>query len=368
MTSKLFERISETNELYRRISCEASAGIYLYGAGFVGRWSVSYLESIGIPVLGFVDSVSSKWGTVILGKPVYSPTDPLIVSARTLLITSRHAVPAIKKALAHLSASIMSIDAFVVHQQGKLNTERVEHLLSGDRASLDTFHAVLLSMLEGTTQPLRHHADNRPFFDQFGFFNRDGEIFVDAGAYVGDSLERFIWAVNGVFRHAYAFEPGKTQFEAMERRVSRLVAEWALKPESVSLINKGISSESRTVQISSASHLIQTRIDEMSSRFEEKNKEKTEIQVVSLDQYFQDEKFTLLKVDVEGSEASLLQGAVKSIERCRPRIALSVYHYPTDIFLLPVQCSQANSDYNFTLGHHSTQLMDTVLYCRDKND
>lgn len=367
MLTKLLERISETREIYQKISSDAPNGVYLYGAGFVGRWSVAYLEGIGIPVLGFVDSDSSKWGASILGKPVFSPSDPLIVSARSLLITSRHAVPAIKNALAHLSAFIMSIDAFVVHQQGKEGIERVEQLLSDDRVSLNTFHAVLLSMLEGTTRPLKHYANNRPFFDQFGFFNRDGEVFVDAGAYVGDSLERFIWSVNGVFRHAYAFEPGKTQYEAMEKRVNRLASEWALRPESITLINKAVASENGMVRIIEEGQLTSHSICLQGT--ECVLEDKTEyVDVVSLDSYLSGVKYSLLKVDVEGSELDLIHGAKESISENRPRIALSIYHYPTDVFTLPLKVAEISGDYTFTLGHHSSKLMETVLYCRDIND
>ena len=59
------------------------------------------------------------------------------------------------------------------------------------------------------------------------------------------------------------------------------------------------------------------------------------VEVVSLDEYFGGDRFTFLKVDVEGSEAELIDGAAKIIHYHRPRIALSVYHYPTDIFTLP---------------------------------
>ena len=76
----------------------------------------------------------------------------------------------------------------------------------------------------------------------------------------------------------------------------------------------------------------------------------------------------LIKIDVEGSEKALLEGAAEVIKRCRPRIALSVYHYPTDIFELPIIIMQLNHNYQISLGHHSFQQMETVLYCRDKND
>ncbi|HHQ4683426.1 TPA: FkbM family methyltransferase [Aeromonas veronii] len=367
MSTELLECLHSTQGDYKKIITLAKSGVYLYGAGFIGRWAVSYLESIGVPVFGFVDSDQKKWGAIINGKQVYSPSDSCVIQAKVIIITTRHAVKPVEKLLAHLQAATMSIDAMVVHRASEDGSiEKVKELFSHDKLSLLTFNAVLSSMLSGTTRPLMPIADSRPFFERFGFFNRDQEIFVDAGAYVGDSLERFIWSVNGVFRQVHAFEPGVTQFEALKKRVCRLSQEWALKPESIYLINKGLSFENKKISVASPENLIQmtmTDVDVSPNAYDTSN-----IELTSLDSYFDGRRYTLLKVDVEGSEAALLQGARQSIATYKPRIALSVYHYPTDIFNLPLQLKNINQDYIFCLGHHSSQLMDTVLYASEKDD
>jgi FkbM family methyltransferase len=153
----------------------------------------------------------------------------------------------------------------------------------------------------------------------------------------------------------------------MTKRVDRLIAEWSLAPEQISLINKGVSDVSRSVEIKRGAHLIQSRID-LAATIIGNNDPSVVVNTISLDEYFDGDVFTFLKVDIEGSEAAMLDGAVKSIQKCRPRIALSVYHYPTDIFELTNKCFTLNPDYKFSLSHHSSQLMETVLYCRDKND
>ncbi len=367
MSNELAISLNKTSDLYNRIRHDAIEGVYIYGAGFVGTWSVTYLEGLRIPVLGFIDSNPQKWGSMVTGKRVFNLDYPGVRSAKIILIGSRHAVPAIKKSLEHLPAKVMSIDEFVVHHYGSEKIESLESFFSYDQHSLNTARAVLLSMLEGTTRPLSLYADNRPFFDKFGFFNRDGEIFVDAGAYVGDSVERFLWSVNGVFKHIYAFEPGLMQFHAMEKRVERLMVEWAFDPGKISLINRGVSNVSNSVQLTSGAHIIQTRIDQIDDK-EHLSEPAYISSTVTLDEYFDGNEFTFLKVDIEGSESALLDGAVMSIQKWHPRIALSIYHYPTDIFELPKKCFDLNPDYKLSVSHHSSQLMDTVLYCRDKND
>lgn len=350
---------------YKKVMASIVDGVYLYGAGFIGRWAVDYLERNGLPVLGFVDSNQEKWGKFINGKQVFSPSENCIFEAKTILITSRHAVHAVKKSLSHLNAAIMSIDALVVIHSSKNQIEKITKLLEHDHKSIQTFYAVISAMLSGSTRSLKPIANNKPFFDIFGFFNRNEEIFVDAGSYVGDSLERFIWSVNGVFRHIHAFEPGPLQFKALKKRVERLRQEWALTEDSISLINKGITSENRIARIDNSTNLIQTKVYDNDSFH---NDSSINIETTSLDSYFDGNNFTFLKVDIEGSESALLQGARKSINKFRPRIALSVYHYPTDIFDLPLQLNSLNTDYSFQLRHHSSQLMDTVLYAKDENE
>lgn len=369
MSIDLERLINHSHSNYKELIAVSNEGTYLYGAGFIGKWAVSYLESIGIPVLGFIDSDPNKWGRIIKGKKVFCLSDECIIRSKSIIITSRHAVKQVEKLLVNLSTTIMSVDALVVHRYNELGIiSNIQKLFSHDLDSQNTFNAVLSAMLSGSTQYLMQIADNRPFFDKFGFFNCDQEIFVDAGAYVGDSLERFIWSVNGVFHQIHAFEPGILQFRALEKRVSRLTEEWALKLDSLSLVNKGLSSSSKKALINTADNLIQMSVLDEMPLLRDQNTEVENIELISLDSYFNGKKYTFLKVDVEGSELALLQGAMYSIAMHKPKIALSVYHYPIDIFELPLQLKAIHENYTFFLGHHSSQLMDTVLYARDQND
>lgn len=358
--------LNKDKDAYEHILNSTHNGVYLYGAGFVGRWASLYFEQIGIPVRGFVDSDERKRGQIFADKPVYSLSDLTAAQARNILISSRHAVPKIKERLVGVDINPISVDSFVVHHAYPEKVMRVASILSHDELSLKTFWAVLVSMLEGETKSLAPYADARPYFDRFGFFNRMDEVFVDAGAYVGDSMERFIWSVNGVFKEIHAFEPGPIQFRALEQRVMRLQNEWAIPNGKIKLINKYLSSKNDSYNLKEKELLTSLS---MQNQVLDKNIEiSCLIQGITLDSYINDKDITFMKIDVEGSEKSLLQGAETVIKRCRPRIALSIYHYPTDIFELPEIAIQLNQDYQFSLGHHSYQQMETVLYCRDKNE
>ena len=87
-----------------------------------------------------------------------------------------------------------------------------------------------------------------------------------------------------------------------------------------------------------------------------------EIPVCALDEVCGDEKITFIKMDVEGSEYKALLGAEKIISCCKPKLAISIYHNPEDIWELPELILKMNPDYKFYIRHYSLAGEDTVLY------
>ena len=362
LKQRLLLQVSQSHHDFQAIKDLQADATYLYGAGFVGRWACRYLKSIGSNIQGFIDSDPTRKGTVCMGYPIYGPTDSAIQNARSIIITSRHAVPAINQRLLGLGKPVISIDAFVVHDEMNNRFKIVESFFKDDPISQNTFYSVLLSMLEGSTAALAPYASSVPYFERFRFFNTYGEIFVDAGAYVGDSLERFIWSVNGVFKHAYVFEPGIRQFKALKARINRLSGEWALDNGQITAERSALSSSNGEALISNEEKLTQSSLHQ-SSDSQIIDHHLTTVRMVSLDEYLDQKPATLIKVDVEGSEADFLIGARNTIINHKPKLALSIYHYPTDIYELPIAVHALNPSYSFGLGHHSSMLMDTVLYC-----
>ena len=59
----------------------------------------------------------------------------------------------------------------------------------------------------------------------------------------------------------------------------------------------------------------------------------------------------------------MLIGAKDSLEEYKPKLAISVYHKPDDLFRIIDICKQLVLDYFFSLRHHSPKLVDSTLYC-----
>ncbi|MCI8672219.1 MAG: hypothetical protein HFI89_01815 [Lachnospiraceae bacterium] len=57
-----------------------------------------------------------------------------------------------------------------------------------------------------------------------------------------------------------------------------------------------------------------------------------------------------------------LQGAVKTIRRNRPRLAVSIYHKPEDIIELPEYILSLHNDYKLYIRHYQMSSCETILY------
>jgi len=87
------------------------------------------------------------------------------------------------------------------------------------------------------------------------------------------------------------------------------------------------------------------------------------IEVYSLDSFLKGNAVTFIKADVEGMEMDLLRGAQTTIRRYKPKMALCVYHYPSDLFEVVEFVRSLVPGYKFSLRQHAPIFGDFVLYC-----
>lgn len=329
----------------------------LYGLGFLGRWVLPQLKEKGVRLVSCYDANTALTGTLIEGLPIHSASELKSAAPDFLFIAARHAVRPVSAMLSGMKIAHASYDAW--HVASNLDAFRHVHdRLLGDERSKEVLRAVLMAMLTGDNRYCAAVSEKDQYFCLPPFWGWEREFYVDAGAYVGDSAERFIWTHNGLFSKLYAFEPGSRQFTALKTRFQRLIDEWALDPVSITLANCGLGETDSSVSAASVNgQMTSFAIGQNSGATG------TNVDVVSLDRYLNGAPITFLKADVEGMEMALLKGAQATIERCRPKISICVYHYPTDIPDIANYLSELVPNYKFALRHHSPQLMETVLYC-----
>jgi FkbM family methyltransferase len=215
-----------------------------------------------------------------------------------------------------------------------------------------------MAMLTGDQAYCRAVCEPDQYFCLPDFCGPKSEIYVDAGAFDGDSVQAFLTAHDGMVAKIHAFEPGPQQFVALRARAERLATEWQLKPGSIELINAALSDiDGRAHGDSGSGQLTSFAIGH------DNGANGVAVEIVSLDRHLNGAPLTFLKADVEGMEMALLRGAQVTIRRHRPKIAVCAYHYPTDIPELAHAIGELVPNYRFALRHHTPQLMETVLYC-----
>lgn len=87
--------------------------------------------------------------------------------------------------------------------------------------------------------------------------------------------------------------------------------------------------------------------------------------MTSLDDYISNKNISrvdVIKMDIEGFEMAALEGASQIIKEFKPRLAISAYHKPEDIWKIPHKLKSQNADYKIYFGHHSPIQWESVYY------
>ena len=189
----------------------------------------------------------------------------------------------------------------------------------------------------------------KQYFDIDLVPNCQNEVFVDVGAYTGDSVQNFIASYGkNCYKKIYCYDITEEIFTEMQKNLQKY-ANIAYKNKAVTDFNGEIGVGRN--QFSSSANFT----SETSQNF---------VEAVTLDDDIQ-EKITLIKMDIEGGEISAIKGAKNHIKLDRPKMFLSVYHNNTHIFEIPKLIHSISKDYQFHLRYYGGCIYPTeiVLIC-----
>jgi FkbM family methyltransferase len=154
----------------------------------------------------------------------------------------------------------------------------------------------------------------------------NSEVYIDGGAYTGDTAEEFIKASGGGYAHVYSFEPDPDNYKIAARNLA--------KYEHVDLIQRGLWSKETELQFKTADNIV-TGIGSAIVPSQAQDPKIISVPVTSLDAFFGGrpdcELPTLIKLDVEGAEKEALLGAAQIIRKTKPKLIICAYHKPEDI-------------------------------------
>jgi FkbM family methyltransferase len=158
------------------------------------------------------------------------------------------------------------------------------------------------------------------------------EVFVDCGAFDGDSVLAFLAACQSRFKAVLAFEPDPIAVGRLRRRIDQL-------PGSI----RGRIGIAQAAVGESAGTL---RFDGEGTPGSHLSKDGSlTVDCVRLDDALANVAPTFIKMDIEGAEQGALAGAAETIRRSRPVLAICVYHLQEDLFRIPLLIKQLAPDY-----------------------
>lgn len=138
---------------------------------------------------------------------------------------------------------------------------------------------------------------------------RNGDVVIDAGAFAGFFTQQ---ALTRRAKKIIAIEPVSILAEANRKTFAEQINDGQVEVHQV-----GLGSESQQGFIH----------EDMERPFASQlSSEGTAVQIVSVDDLIGDTRIDFIKMDIEGAEIDAVKGAQDTIKRCKPKIAIAVYH------------------------------------------
>jgi len=354
-----------------KLDLKVNDRVWVYGSGTFAETVISELENLGIVVLGVIDHLN-------LGKHVNSSRNSYIVKSLSqarlepesqiilavcnlygdLMKISSSIEPTIHVTspveLFHLFSE-QGIDSqnywlstdFELFSRSRSEIQRFREIL-GDEASKNLFDGILKYREHGqiidlpSPRPLREQY----LAKEYSTPPKDLRV-IDLGACQGENLEEFLDAGHS-FIDGFLFEPDERNLKVLRNRLA------LLDLNSLESHPLGAWSETTTLRFRASGNpaAAVSGIGDVS------------INVIALDDFIPAEYSpNFIKMDIEGAEMEALEGMTNLIKNHAPHLAISVYHKPSDLWIIGNSLHQRFPGfYNFYLRMYGEQTFDTILY------
>lgn len=288
--------------------------IVLFGAGKVGKETKQYLEACGYKPVCFCDNHSIE--NCVDGIPVISVDD----------------------FMENYKNAVIIICSLLYRKE--MYCQLLEKGCSAERILLPAGNRIQIHC-------------GRQYFDVFAPEER--ETFVDAGGFDGSTVVDFYaWLGEGRYGKCFCMEPVSEMYNRITERSRK--EEW----QNVTVCNCAVWDKEEPVFLTKDQKedgVIWggSCVGDMGD---------SEVCGKTIDKICGGggEPVTFIKMDVEGSELKALKGAKNTIMQQKPKLAISIYHKPMDVFEIPDYILSLVPEYKMYIRHYASDFTETVLY------
>lgn len=365
---------SDPSRLWRQAHeafLEASHGrphLVLFGAGRLGRVTRAALARKGIEPVAFADNNPKLWGTKIDGVSVLSPDDAgERFHADALFVITVYTATPVRRQLSVMGMTAVGFPALawehadVLLPHGCL--DRPEGILQhGDAirgaarlwSDADS-QREFVDQVEWRLAPYHHSlpspepAENTYFPSELVELT-DREVFVDCGAFDGDSARAFLHRTRGQCQEVIAIEPDPSNQQRLEDWKERLDPELRSRVRMLPFAVGATRDRLAFDAAGDAGSTLRTQQDIL------------RVDIAPLDELLANVAPTYIKFDVEGAEPDALVGASRVIAEHAPILAVCLYHRQDDLWRLPAFVASLTDRYRFFLRRYCDDCWEQVLY------
>ncbi len=335
--------------------------VFIFGGAKLARKIKQFLDDRGIEIQGFL--INRKYwddtSDSLYGCPVYVFEDYLVHNRCNLIVAFAgfdEAQITQYRDQIHKLYVLDFIGALCMeHYYNSLSKEFYQNNIEKfqwvedhlcDEKSKRAYEAFIVQRMSGRYSKEEYESDQ--YFPDDIICLKENEVFVDCGAYQGESAVDFIAHMKkqGIkkYKKIICVEADRENAEKMQEAMGQY--------ENVEIVFAGVWDKTGHMSMVSGygrtSRIVADGADQ--------------VRVETIDSLLQGEEATYIKMDVEGSELKALYGAEKTIREYKPKLAICMYHKPEDLIEIPAYINTIRNDYKFYVRNHSQYGIETVLY------
>lgn len=190
-------------------------------------------------------------------------------------------------------------------------------------------------------------------------FPREGDVVIDGGGCYGETALSFIDKMNGN-GNIFSFEITDKNLEIFRQNLDLNLH----YKNNIKIIEYAISDKDGFAYIEN----YQASATSLEENYTENSKQ---IKTISIDKFVSDfnlNKVNFIKLDIEGFEQKAINGAINTISKFKPTLAICIYHKKKDLWEIPLLINKYFPKYKFYIEHYSLNTEETVLFGVYNND